>query len=115
MCPHRQFQDDDGLLWQVWDVIPSWGERRKQQRRQLKGSPPAGFTERRLADRRKRRGIRIGLTEDLTQGWLAFECQGMRRRIAPIPSGWDSLSEDELREAWRAAEKLPQRRGRLIE
>jgi hypothetical protein len=30
-------------------------------------------------------------------GWLTFECEdGARRRLAPIPRGWDDLSETAL-------------------
>jgi hypothetical protein len=115
MSPHRRFTDDDGLLWQAWDVTPSWGERRTHQRRQRNEGPPPHTGERRIADRRKHRGIRIGLTPALAGGWLAFESEGIRRRIAPIPEGWDALSDDELRALWRAAEKIEGRRRRLIE
>lgn len=115
MCPHRSFLDDDGLTWQAWDVVPSWGERRIHQRRQAEAGPPPHIGERRLADRRKHRGIRIGLTPNLASGWLAFECEGMRRRATPIPDRWHELDEESLRAIWRAAEHLPPRRGRLIE
>lgn len=115
MCPHRQFTDDDGLLWQAWDVIPSWGERRVEERRKDDAGPPSGLDERRATDRRKRRGIRIGLTSNLVNGWLAFESDGMRRRLVPIPDGWEALDEEQLRTLWRKAEQLSPRRGRLIE
>jgi hypothetical protein len=115
MSPHRQFLDDDGLPWQAWDVIPSWGERRIQQRRQQLTSPPPGTGERRIAERRTRHGIRIGLTERLAEGWLAFESRGLRRRVAPIPEDWHELTDDALRTMLREAEQLPPRRGRLIE
>jgi hypothetical protein len=115
MSPHRHFVDDDGQLWQAWDVIPSWGERRAEDRRQSDLGPPEGMLDRRLADRRKRRGIRIGLTSNLVHGWLAFEYKGERRRLVPIPDNWEKLSEEELRALWREAEHLPPRRGRLIE
>src|SRR5437868_13124392 len=113
MSPHRHFLDDDGLLWQAWDVMPSWGERRTHERRESPDGPPDGSSERRRKERRTHRGIRIGLLERLIHGWLAFESNGMRRRIAPIPEGWHVLSEEDLRELWRSSTKLPDRRGRL--
>src|SRR3954464_13439654 len=106
MSPHRKFRCEDGLVWQAWDVVPTWGERRVAQRRQNTQPPPDITGERRIADRRRRQGIRIGLSEALTSGWLAFECQGMRRRVAPIPAGWDELPEEELCKIWRDAELL---------
>ena len=114
MTPYRDFRDDDDRPWTAWDVVPSWGERRlAQRRRPAKGAPPHG-EERRRADRRVHHGIRISLTPALTQGWLAFESGLSRRRLVPIPLDWHLLSEEQLRELWRAAEQLPQRR-RLIE
>ncbi|MES2177680.1 MAG: hypothetical protein V4550_07415 [Gemmatimonadota bacterium] len=114
MSPHRVFLDDDELQWNVWDVIPSWGERRVAERRVRDGEPPTSG-ERRVADRRRVRGIRIALTPHLADGWLAFESAHARKRLAPIPTEWHALPEDKLRELWRAAEALPHRRRRLIE
>ncbi len=31
-----------------------------------------------------------------SQGWIGFECQTERRRLAPIPKDWESATEDEL-------------------
>ncbi len=31
-------------------------------------------------------------------GWLGFECEAERRRLAPVPDGWEEASEDGLRE-----------------
>lgn len=115
MSPHRQFSDDDGLVWQAWDVIPSWGERRIHQRRQRDLPPPEISGERRKAERRRHAGIRIGLTPQLARGWLAFESLGRRRRLVPVPSGWEDSSEEELRKMLASAEALPDRKGRLIE
>ena len=30
-------------------------------------------------------------------GWLGFECEGERRRLAPVPAGWEEASDDDLR------------------
>jgi hypothetical protein len=30
-------------------------------------------------------------------GWLGFECESERRRLAPVPAGWERASDDELR------------------
>lgn len=115
VSPQRDFRDDDDQPWTAWDVIPSWGERRRGERRAHTGAPPRGSGERRRAERRHHRGIRIALTPRLAGGWLAFESGVMRRRLAPIPSEWHLLPEDRLRELWRAAEPLPHRKRRLIE
>lgn len=68
-----------------------------------------------MRERRRLRGLRIALPPRLAQGWIAFECGDERRRVAPIPAGWDHLPEPALRELWRGAEQLPPRRKRLVE
>lgn len=37
-----------------------------------------------------------GVRPQYSQGWIGFECQTERRRLAPIPKGWESATEDEL-------------------
>lgn len=76
--------------------------------------PPAHAGERRHRERRVSPGIRIALTPRLSRGWLAFESDTERRRLAPIPEEWQLLPDAELRELWRGAEQLPRRR-RLLE
>jgi hypothetical protein len=115
VTPHRTFNDDAARLWNAWDVVPSWGERRYQERRAEPGLPLAALRERRRLERRRRPGIRIALPPRLAHGWIAFECGEERRRIAPIPPGWEHLSEAELRELWGQAEQLPPRRKRFVE
>jgi hypothetical protein len=50
----------------------------------------------------------------LANGWLAFESNAERRRLAPIPAAWHLMPEERLRALWRTAEALPPRR-RLVE
>jgi hypothetical protein len=114
VSPHRNFRDDEDQEWTAWDVIPSWGERRRGERRSTGAAGPPAAGERRAEDRRRRHGIRIALTPRLANGWLAFESNEERRRLAPIPAEWHLMSEERLRALWREAEPLPQRR-RLLE
>ena len=115
MTPHRDFRGDDDCAWSAWDVIPSWGERRHVERRQRELGAPAQSGDRRHRQRRTRHGIRIALPRALASGWLAFESGTSRRRAVPIPPDWHLLPDDGLREIWRSAEQLPQRRRRLVE
>ena len=78
----RSFADDNGAIWQVWDVLPSQPE---------------------LIERRKNIVARLGGDERragpaLAEGWLAFESERGRRRLAPIPSGWENATDDQLKE-----------------
>jgi hypothetical protein len=38
------------------------------------------------------------LPEALDDGWLVFESAGEKRRLHPIPPGWDAESDEQL---WR--------------
>lgn len=115
MSPHRTFLDDSARLWNAWDVLPVWGERRRAERRNSGSGVAARRPERRVHDRRHDRGLRIALPPRLASGWLAFECGAERRRVAPIPEGWTELDEHGLRELWRRADVLPPRRKGLVE
>lgn len=54
------------------------------------------------------------LRPEFEQGWLTFELGETRRRIAPIPTDWDSLDDETLRTLWLSAEPAPRAR-RLID
>ncbi len=106
----RTFRDPAGAEWQVWDVAP-YGqkspERRKTDRR---GSSPQAYTgpeRRRLPDRRatpdRRARPRMVPTPGLEEGWLCFEAGSDKRRLAPVPAGWDGFPEEKLNLLYRMA------------
>ena len=43
----------------------------------------------------------------MRDGWLTFECEGERRRLAPIPPGWERLSVRELERLCKEASNAP--------
>jgi len=43
------------------------------------------------------------LAEGFADGWLTFECDLEKRRLAPIPAGWDEVDERALHEMLAAA------------
>lgn len=91
----RDFTDDDGRYWVVWDIYPTLAERR-----QTNTGPSLGSRERRgLRDRRAR------LRSKAIKGSLSFEAaDGERRRLVPmpeLPGGWAKATADQLR-AWCA-------------
>jgi len=50
-------------------------------------------------------------------GWLSFESENGRRRLTPIPKGWEDAALDRLELMCRAAEPIPRAtppRGRRI-
>ena len=71
----RVFDDADGKRWHVYAVHPSVGS------------------------------VRTGtLAEAFRNGWLCFEAHDQRRRLAPIPEQWESLSDEALRVLCQNAE-----------
>ena len=47
---------------------------------------------------------------DWKDGWLTFECASAKRRLVPIPDGWDVVPLSQLEALCAAAEEM--RRGR---
>lgn len=87
---HREFPDTSGKSWEVWDVRPAAVD---QERRAHAPSPAAG----------------------LESGWLAFQCGAERRRLAPIPVGWEQQPADELCALLDRAVPIPQAKRRFGE
>jgi hypothetical protein len=61
----REISDENGNLWQVFDVHPANEAR--------------------------------ALNEKYVGGWLCFLSDKGRRRVAPIPDGWEDMSDGALR------------------
>jgi hypothetical protein len=76
----REFNDADGVRWEVWDVLP-------QQVAPTLSS-------------------RLRLPPELLGGWLAFYSSKEARRLAPIPATWPSMSDPELAAALKRAPLL---------
>jgi len=93
----RNFRDSRGAEWRVWDVIPHVarsGERRGRDRRVGLAATYTGPERRRGRDRRVRTpGL---LTPGLERGWLCFEGEADKRRLTPVPAGWDEAPDEEL-------------------
>ena len=52
------------------------------------------------------------LPEEFRSGWLVFECDVERRRLAPIPEDWEELTENELAQLCMQAAVVPARARR---
>lgn len=86
---YKAFIDAEHRRWDVWDVHPAAIERRTGLDRR-RGARPG--PERRARSERRR----MRLAPELREGWLCFECASERRRLAPIPSGWELLPDADL-------------------
>ena len=80
----REFADAAGVVWRVWDVRPDAAARARRERMDdVADSGP------------ERRG---------RESWLVCECETERRRVSPIPSAWEHLSDAELEALCRAGD-----------
>ena len=100
--PHRRLQDETGRWWDVWDTHPTIIDRRAGRERR---------TGRRTGDRRQRSEPRVVVEPEYRDGWLAFQSGVEWRRLAPIPKGWEMLSDEELRALLEQAAKGEARRA----
>jgi len=109
---YRTFVDNDGTYWQVWDSLPSKFERRMSvdDRRRLK-LPWHGPERRSGLDRRTISQRRITLSQGYGRGWLTFESLEEKRRLVPIPSGWEEASNSELRAMCEQAKRIAKTDG----
>lgn len=53
----------------------------------------------------------MGVAPELADGWLCFESEAEKRRLAPIPEDWQALPEERLVLLLRLAELVPSRPG----
>ena len=103
---HREFRDERGQLWEVWDVVPERRDRRSGAERRRRA--------RETFDRRKLRVLSAAVSGDLARGWLVFASPLERRRYAPLPDRWAEASDEQLN-VWRSAARPVPLPRRLIE
>jgi hypothetical protein len=88
----RGFTDSAGLKWQVWEVFPTRGD-----------------SSERAGDGHSRSSLKGTAFAD---GWLCFEAGEHKRRLAPIPKGWQFHDEGVLERLCSTATAVPLRRIR---
>jgi hypothetical protein len=91
--PYREFVDSRKIRWSVWHVAPTRSERRQRTTRRSE--------ERVKSDRRRRSDVRprrVRVSAPLAGGWLCFECGSEKRRLVPVPPGWQRMSDRGLEE-----------------
>ncbi len=100
--PLREFTDEEGVSWRVWDVHP-----------RLEVLPEDGFgVERRtreapelFIERRRQRAPE----STPGGGWLVFDSEEEKRRLSPVPEDWEVCPEGRLKAYWDRAEAAPKR------
>jgi len=81
----RDIVDENGTKWKVWSVESS-------------AIHPKTVAEDFLGD--------------FSEGWLCFECENQRRRLARYPQDWDKLADKDLLRLLKSAQTVQPRRGR---
>ena len=106
---YRTFHDSTGKRWEVWLVTPAAAERRQADRRAASsGSGYAGNPERRLTPERRRSPFQrsVAVASEFSDGWLCFESEGEKKRLAPVPVGWQDAGPDRLSSWLQAAKRV---------
>src|SRR4029079_199082 len=88
---YRAFDDYVGRRWEVWQTNPPRSDRRSTERRSdsdRRRETRASAPERRSDDRcnsddRRNQSLRFPGIPQLEAGWLCFESDGVRKRLAP--------------------------------
>ena len=84
--PLREFVDAGGVQWSVWEVQPALLERRSGE-----------VVIHADGERRAEPARRAPVAMELRFGWLVFESESSKRRLAPVPQGWATADEATLR------------------
>lgn len=113
---NRTFVDPRGVLWSVTVIVPQLTERRLTDRRSATNAIVDFRAERRKQpDRRHVREVRAPVREGFERGWLVFDNGDEKRRLAPVPEGWELMSPQELESLCGRAKPSHQRWTRLVE
>ena len=91
----RQFADEHGVVWVVWDVHPDDLGRMIYDRRtsQRAESPVKASADRSGDVASSDRSV----DPELQRGWLCFQTGTEKRRFTPIPPQWEELPDSVLR------------------
>jgi hypothetical protein len=112
---YRTFVDSEGRRWEVWLVTPAAAERRRVDRRTPAGGSMSvggvkyeGVSDRRITPERRRSPFHRNLevASEYSSGWLCFEGDGEKRRLAPVPEGWYEAGPDRLSTWLQSAKRV---------
>lgn len=91
LMAYREFVDDSGLTWKVWDVKPA-----------ARHTPAVPIE---AVGNSNNDGLRH-VAPGWASGWLAFQSEETSRRLRPIPRNWETTGEFKLRDYLRNADPV---------
>ena len=105
----RTFMAPDGAEWRVWNVVPSLALNEESREWERRGQDVFAYDgpERRESERRHAPPF---VSPQLSGGWLCFESEAAKRRLAPPPEGWEEAADAELVSMWETAQPVPHRK-----
>jgi hypothetical protein len=107
----RQFTDEHGVVWVVWDVHPDdlgrmVYDRRTRQRAESPVRASADGPDDVASSGRS-------VDPELQRGWLCFQAGTEKRRFTPIPPQWEELPDSVLRVMLEVAPPAAHVEGRV--
>lgn len=105
----RNFVAPDGAEWRVWNVVPNLALDEVSREWERRGQDVLAYDG---PDRRQgeQRSLTPFVSPQLTGGWLCFESENGKRRLAPPPPDWEDAPDEELATFWERAEAVTPRK-----
>jgi hypothetical protein len=106
--PLREFVDGKRRTWQVWDTVPKSASESAifQRSAQLKAESEARELGAASADRAAAAAALRRFTRGRERGWLTFMHGDDKRRLSPIPEGWEQFDDARLSGLLQRAEPV---------
>ena len=106
--PLREFVDGERRTWQVWDTVPKSASESAIFARsaQIEAQTRASETDRATTDRAAAAAALRRFTTGREHGWLTFTRGDDKRRLSPIPDGWETFDDARLSALLQRAERV---------
>ena len=106
--PLREFLDGERRTWQVWDTVPKSASESAifERSAQIMAQNEAREAEGLAADRAAAAAALRRFTRGRERGWLTFMHDDDKRRLSPIPDGWERFDDARLNALLQRAERV---------
>jgi hypothetical protein len=106
--PLREFVDGERRTWQVWDTVPKTASESAMFERsaQIMAQTEAREISDAAQDRAAAAAALRRFTRGREHGWLTFTHDDDKRRLSPIPDGWEGFDDARLAALLQRAEPV---------